>query len=399
MTTPTTRYALNKIVLGSDNVDVVVDFNNNWDAIDLKLGTQVCTSSTRPASPVQGQLIYETDTTLTRVYKGATWQTAGVGVCTSSARPANPIQGDIIYETDTFVTRVYSGSAWRTVGNSTSLSSALPANPIQGDFTYCTDNGGEAYYSGSAWHFSSLIVATSVARPTGSALQTGTLIYETDTHRLMVYNGTSAAWENKSGAFVCTSTTRPSTPGQGHLIYETDTNRTLLYNGTSWMVLAGVINAVTSTTTIANTAALAALQTGTVPANEPIAGSIYEMYGSGMYSVTGTPTLQFTLYWGGIAGTNLITFSTFTTTSGITNANFDYHVRLNFRSTTSVVATMTTSINTNAASNSSNTYTQTSAPTTVTTSSASALAVGFQWGTASASNTASLLGGYLEQIA
>lgn len=360
MTTPTARYALNKIVLGSDNVDVVNDFNVNWDAIDLKLGTQVCTSSTRPASPIQGMTIYETDT---------------------------------------FATRVYSGSAWRTVGNSTSTSSALPANPLQGDFTYCTDNGGEAYYSGSAWHFSSLITATSVSRPTGSALQTGTIIYETDTRRLMVYNGSTAAWENKSGAFVCTSSTRPSTPGQGHLIYETDTGRTLLYSGSAWIVLAGVINSITSTTTIANSAVLSTLQSGTIPANQPIAGSIYEMHGSGMYSVTGTPTLQFSLYWGGIAGTNLITFATFGATSGITGANFDYEIRLNFRSSTSVVATMTNNINTNATSNSSNVYTDTPSPVTVTTTSASALAVGFQWSAASASNTISLLGGYLEQVA
>lgn len=36
---------------------------------------------------------------------------------------------------------------------------------------------------------------------------------------------------------VCTSSTRPVTPYEGQVIYETDTDRTLVYNGTSWVLL------------------------------------------------------------------------------------------------------------------------------------------------------------------
>ena len=44
------------------------------------LKTGVCTSSTRPASPFEGQTIYETDTDLVKSYNGTAWvqQTAGV---------------------------------------------------------------------------------------------------------------------------------------------------------------------------------------------------------------------------------------------------------------------------------------------------------------------------------
>jgi hypothetical protein len=35
--------------------------------------TGVCTSTTRPASPFEGQMIYETDTDKTFVYNGSTW--------------------------------------------------------------------------------------------------------------------------------------------------------------------------------------------------------------------------------------------------------------------------------------------------------------------------------------
>jgi hypothetical protein len=38
----------------------------------------VCTSSTRPASPFDGQVIYETDTDLVKAYNGTSWVTVGV---------------------------------------------------------------------------------------------------------------------------------------------------------------------------------------------------------------------------------------------------------------------------------------------------------------------------------
>lgn len=40
------------------------------------------------------------------------------GVCTSSTRPASPFEGQVIYETDTDFMKVYNGSAWVTVGGS-----------------------------------------------------------------------------------------------------------------------------------------------------------------------------------------------------------------------------------------------------------------------------------------
>ena len=37
---------------------------------------------------------------------------------------------------------------------------------------------------------------------------------------------------------VCTSTTRPTAPFEGQMIYETDTNRVLLYEGAAWVMIA-----------------------------------------------------------------------------------------------------------------------------------------------------------------
>lgn len=232
MTTTTARYGLTKINPASDNVDVVVDFNNNADAIDLKLGTQVCTSSTRPSSPVQGMLAFETDTTFTRVYKGAAWQSAGNAVGSSGSRPASPIQGDMLYETDTTFMRTRGAAAWNGFIPS-ATASAMPANPIQGDICYVSDKVAIATYNGTQWFYTSIIPCLSSSRP-GANIKAGTAIYETDTTRLLVYNG--ASWEQKAfGVFVCTSSTHPASPFQGIEIYETDTGLSAVYNGSNYM--------------------------------------------------------------------------------------------------------------------------------------------------------------------
>jgi len=49
-----------------------------WPAVTT--GTIICTSTTRPASPFEGQRIYETDTNKEWVYDGAAWYTPGAYV-------------------------------------------------------------------------------------------------------------------------------------------------------------------------------------------------------------------------------------------------------------------------------------------------------------------------------
>lgn len=41
------------------------------------------------------------------------------GVCTSSTRPTSPFEGQMIYETDTDVLAIWNGTAWRIMGAST----------------------------------------------------------------------------------------------------------------------------------------------------------------------------------------------------------------------------------------------------------------------------------------
>lgn len=233
MTTFTARWGFPQIVISptSDNVDVVTDFNTPWATLDTKL-YGVCTSSTRPSSPVQGQHTFETDTGFTRVWTGSAWKTAGNAVGTSGARPASPIQGDEFYETDTGYSRSRGSSAWN--GFLPSLANASPpANPIAGDLFYASDIDAVVRYTGSGWRISSIVPCTSSTRPTVNR-GTGSAIYETDTTRVLVWNGTT--WEQKAFAnYVCTSGTHPASPFTGLEIFETDTGLNAVYNGTNYM--------------------------------------------------------------------------------------------------------------------------------------------------------------------
>ena len=51
----------------------------------------------------------------------ATTQGLRQGVCTSSNRPATPFEGQMIYETDTDLTYIYGGSAWQQVSGGTAV--------------------------------------------------------------------------------------------------------------------------------------------------------------------------------------------------------------------------------------------------------------------------------------
>ena len=47
------------------------------------------------------------------------------GVCTSSTRPASPYEGQMIYETDTDILAIWNGTAWRQLAAATKTGSVL----------------------------------------------------------------------------------------------------------------------------------------------------------------------------------------------------------------------------------------------------------------------------------
>lgn len=196
-------------------------------------------------------------------------------------------------------------------------------------------------------------------------------------------------------------TTAPTAPTSGGILYSSTGGVLTNVSATGLStVVGGVIQSQTSTVTVANTASATALQSFTVPANDPGVGAVYNMMGYGLYSDTGTPTLQFILYWGGTGGTAIATVPAITLGTGVTNVPFSYDCMVTFRTATSCWANITLNLGTSASTDAASTFVANpTTATTVTSNVASALTLGVTWGTASASNTISLVGGVVERLA
>lgn len=117
---------------GSDEITGIAPTSITGTAVvdsDTRLITY-CTSSTRPGSPVEGQIIYETDTNVYYGWKGAAWLPIGGGATGGGT-------DDVFYENSKTVTADY------TI---TSGKNAISAGPI-------TVNSGVnvTVPSGSTW--------------------------------------------------------------------------------------------------------------------------------------------------------------------------------------------------------------------------------------------------------
>lgn len=111
MATTTSRLALTKPA-GTDSVDVAV-LNGNADKIDAAIGAKICTSGTRPSSPYDGQVIYETDTSKAFVYIAASSTWAGtVPDVVPTATNALKLNGRNVYVQSTTPTGMASGDLW-----------------------------------------------------------------------------------------------------------------------------------------------------------------------------------------------------------------------------------------------------------------------------------------------
>lgn len=65
------------------------------------------------------------------------------GVCTSTTRPSSPFEGQAIYETDTDLTYIYNGSSWQQTGGSTAVGNSglvYVASTTQTGGTIAIDN-------------------------------------------------------------------------------------------------------------------------------------------------------------------------------------------------------------------------------------------------------------------
>lgn len=132
----------------------------------------------------------------------------------------------------------------------------------------------------------------------------------------------------------------------------------------------------------------------TVPANYLQDGRVLRLRIFGKLSTTGTPTIQFGLRWGGVAGTLLWQSEALTMGSGVTNVNFSIEILLQVRTNGSAGTVMVmgdVSVNTSASANLSQTVSVSGfdapAAVAIDETADTALSITGKWSAASASNT------------
>lgn len=149
-------------------------------------------------------------------------------------------------------------------------------------------------------------------------------------------------------------------------------------------------------TALANTVTLTDISPApniVLPANFAEAGTEVEIRAMGEFSTTGTPTLLIGIYYGGVAGLALAATTAITTASGAASFPWQLDYRGVFRtigSSGTINGQGRLYLGTSLVAASVNILPATAAARTVTvdTTSAKAITIGAQWGTASASNTA-----------
>ena len=84
---------------------------------------------------------------------------------------------------------------------------------------------------------------------------------------------------------VCTSTTRPASPYEGQVIYETDTDRTLVWNGSGWVFLStssagdvGLVKVVPTSVTNGTLAADGTVTIGNAVSSVTVSGAFSSLY-------------------------------------------------------------------------------------------------------------------------
>jgi len=141
----------------------------------------------------------------------------------------------------------------------------------------------------------------------------------------------------------------------------------------------------------------------TLAANSLYVGQRLRVHGHGIFSNTGTPTLLFGIYYGGVAGTALAATGATTTTTGATSWPFSVDLEIQVKSVGSSgtvwcngLVNLGTSLTATTPIWLPSTQSQ---PITINTTTANALTLGAQWGTNSASNTLTVEDFYGETLA
>ena len=345
MGTTTSRVGLYKpLDDGSENVNVATDLNGNTDKLDLAVGFQSCTSSTRPSSPYSGKPIFQTDTSYSTFFSNGT-------------SPASASWVEIPNSSATF-------------GNNLKISATKQINFGASGSTACL-----------------AILTTNTTDDCISTRATG------DTNsRLLI--------EADGGIYL-----GPGNTGTDTALNRTGVSR-LALTGTNPAFGIGTAYMrpiLSSATTLANSTTQTAIATYTIPASDAVAGAVYRIKAWGTLGVTGTPTMTFVCKLGGTSGATMVTFPAVTVRSGATDGFWDLEFYLACATTGASGTWSPMAKYTHNFLTSATTYTPigpiTSAPVTRDTTVSNDMALCATWSAASSSNTITCRGFAGQRIA
>lgn len=216
----------------------------------------ICTSATRPTSPVVGQMIYETDTQLTLQYYGTGWgpiwnlpwgQVGYAARTTDYAGWSTVSTVSALSVSVTFVAnRRYRISAFARLYGSVAANLSMAiydgTSQICQSAIYAGSGGGDVtltpwleFVPGATTKTFQLQVTAGAGTGTvyASSGRPAQILVE-DLGPVMATMGGLAYPSNTNATNyqIVTSSTRPSVPYAGQKIYETDTRKTLVYDST-----------------------------------------------------------------------------------------------------------------------------------------------------------------------
>ncbi|MFD9223824.1 hypothetical protein ACFWDI_28425 [Streptomyces sp. NPDC060064] len=299
----------------------------------------------------------------------------GFQIVTSSTRPAAPYSGKPIAESDTGRLYYSNGSA-----------------PASASWIEIASNGAAFTMTGTK---DITLNGTSNATEKLAFLVSGDSV-----NRLSMTSDGTMNWGPGSGAadvsLARTGTSTLGTASGDHFKVGGDLK---LVNGATTYRNA----LATGPTTVANTVTETIIATGTIPADDAVAGAVYRITAYGVASTTGTPNFTLTARLGGVAGTTMGAIGPGATATGISGRPWraDFYLRVvssgasaSWSPHLAVFHCLGTGTQTGTLASPNSIANQ-----TLDSTVSRAMVLTWTWGTASASNTATCTACVFERVA
>ena len=235
----------------STNVDVISDLDDvdttgvvagdhlvydgtDWKAVTPSTNVIVPSGPTgsEPASPVAGDLYYDTTTNELMVHNGTSWESSNVDVISDldDVDTTGVAAGDHL---------VYDGTDWKAVTPSTNViiptgpTGSEPASPVAGDLYYDTTTDELMVHDGTNWVSANADVISDLDDVDTTGVASGDKL---------VWSGTN--WVPSSDASIPNGPTgsEPASPSIGDLYYDTTLDELMIFDGTWNSVNVDVIS-------------------------------------------------------------------------------------------------------------------------------------------------------------